>query len=118
MSAETQIPTPPAPATPGESSSTDLAVARCCKAWEVTYKARLGDDEDDDISAQIEADEAYRKAMPLLSSFDNIRDFIACVAHAITIGAIVGEQASRLLYAAQVALSGVPRQPAARKSSV
>jgi hypothetical protein len=41
--------------------------------------------------------------MPPLSGPENIRDFIACVAHAMLIGAILGPDGARLLYAAQVA---------------
>jgi hypothetical protein len=43
--------------------------------------------------------------MPSLSGFDSARDFVACVAHGLLIGAIPDEQATKLLYAAQVALS-------------
>lgn len=40
---------------------------------------------------------------PPLSGADNIRDFIACVAHGMLIAAIEGPAGARLLYAAQVA---------------
>jgi hypothetical protein len=55
--------------------------------------------------------------MPPLSGYENIRDFIACVAHAMLIGAIQSEQGSKLLYAAQVALCTVRNQPAPSKSA-
>jgi hypothetical protein len=42
--------------------------------------------------------------MPAPDSLDNIRDFIACTAHGILIGAIPAERSSQLLCAAQVAL--------------
>jgi len=57
----------------------------------------------------------YRKALPPLSGRENIRDFIACVAHAMLLKIIEPEEATRVLYAAQVAQSGANRdQPAKR----
>ena len=51
------------------------------------------------------ANKAYCEAMPALSYAGNIRDFIACVGHGMLIGVFQPEEASRLLYAAQVATS-------------
>jgi hypothetical protein len=55
--------------------------------------------------------------MPLLSGYESIRDFIACTAHGLLIGAIDGVHGTRLLYAAQVALSSMRSQPAPEKSA-
>lgn len=41
-----------------------------------------------DVLSCPRAGEAYRCAMPLLLGYDNIRDFIACTAHGMLIGAI------------------------------
>jgi hypothetical protein len=60
---------------------------------------------------------AYREAMPLLSSFEGIRDFIACTAYGILMGAIPQEQSGRVLYAAQVALATLQREPKPRKTA-
>jgi hypothetical protein len=57
------------------------------------------------------AQNVYRKALPPLSGRENIRDFIACVAHAMLLKIIEPEEATRLFYAAQVAQSGVKREP-------
>ncbi|MGA8741874.1 MAG: hypothetical protein WB561_11880 [Terracidiphilus sp.] len=63
------------------------------------------------------AQNVYRKALPPLSGRENIRDFIACVAHAMLLKIIEPEEATRLLYAAQVAQSGANReQPKAKNS--
>jgi hypothetical protein len=62
--------------------------------------------------ARYNAAKAYRNAMPLLFGYESIRDFIACTAPGLLIGAIEGSQSSKLLYAAQVALATVRRQPA------
>jgi len=61
-----------------------------------------------------DASVAYRNAMPLLAGYEGARDFVACVAHGILIGAIPENKAGQLLYAAQVALATIPHE---RKSS-
>jgi hypothetical protein len=48
----------------------------------------------------------------LLQGLESIREFIACIAHAMLINAIDNDDASKLLYAAQVALSAARTQPA------
>lgn len=52
---------------------------------------------------------AYSLVMPPLSGAENISDFIACVTHGMLLGAIPGADATRLLYAAQVAHSAIPK---------
>lgn len=60
---------------------------------------------------------AYLKAMPPLAGAENIRDFIACVAHAMMLHILQPEECTRLLYAAQVAQSGSRRDQKSRKKS-
>jgi hypothetical protein len=55
------------------------------------------------LRATLLAREAYRQSMPPLTGSENIRDFIACVAHAMLLKVVDAAEASRLLYAAQVA---------------
>ena len=61
-----------------------------------------------------------RSGIPLaewpLAGRENIQNFIACVAHAMLLGIIEPADATRLLYAAQVAL-GASREPLKQKSS-
>jgi len=57
---------------------------------------------------------SYRSSMPKLAGLDNIRDFVACVAHGMCISVIPGAEGTRLLYAAQVAYSTLP-SPKRRK---
>ena len=89
------------------------AVARCMAAWARAYKANIKNEFD----ASRAAAQAYRDAMPRLYGYENICNFIACVAHGILIGAIDKKNDTKLLYAAQVALSSVhrpaPHKPAA-----
>ena len=78
------------------------AVARCCKAWNRAFKAHR-EGGTNPVSTNLRANEAYRNAMPPLSSPRNICDFVACVTHAIVVRAICLEHAAPLLQAAGVA---------------
>jgi hypothetical protein len=49
------------------------------------------------------AADAYREAMPPLTGSENIRNFIACVGHGMLLHIFNENEASKLLYAAQVA---------------
>jgi hypothetical protein len=79
-------------------------VARCCNAWERAYQVSTAEG-NGDYTCREQASIAYRNSMPSLSGYDSARDFVACVAHGLLIGAIPEKQATKLLYAAQVALS-------------
>jgi hypothetical protein len=94
------------------AASINPAVARCCQAWARAHDAAAANGKS---YPDHEARKAYRRALPPLSGPDNIRDFIACTAHAILIGAIESNDGARLLYAAQVARGALPAQPAAKK---
>jgi len=108
--------TAPAPIVTEEPNAVpeNPAVARCMSAKESTYKALRANNKDD-YDASKAAKQAYRDAMPSLFGYENICNFIACVARGMLIGAICGEDSTKLLYAAQVALATVPRQPTASK---
>jgi hypothetical protein len=80
------------------------AVAHCCKAWQKTFREIFAV-EGVHVTSAARAGEAYRAAMPALSTRDGCRDFIACVAQAMLIGVISDKDAGKLLYAAQVALA-------------
>jgi hypothetical protein len=110
------IQTIPAPIEANEpiAASANPAVARCLNAWENAYHAVFAKCEDEDDALE-EAQKAYRDAMPPLSGYNNIRDFIACVVNAMLIGVIADNQGTKLLYGAQVALTTVRRQPAVPK---
>ncbi|MDR3773264.1 MAG: hypothetical protein P4L26_07950 [Terracidiphilus sp.] len=76
----------------------------------------------DAIWAQTPASKAYCNAMPMLVGYEGARDFIACAAHGILIGAIPREKGGQLLSAARVALAAIqrerepPKPPSARAS--
>jgi hypothetical protein len=91
------------------------AVARCCKAWKKVFRAEW---EESEYDAPIKAAEAYRAALPPLTSRENCRDFIACVAQGMLLGAIAEKDGGKLLYAAQIALSASGNQEKSNKPSV
>lgn len=82
------------------------AIIRCYSEWQRVYKAEKAKGENW-FNALKSAGQAYRKAMPPLTGQENIRNFVACVAHGMMIDAIEGKDGTRLLYAAQVALFSV-----------
>jgi hypothetical protein len=100
--------TGPAPSTP------KAALRRCCAAWQRSFNAYMGAHKGDSIDklfAAKDAGEAYCNAMPMLAGYEGVRDFIACAAHGILIGAIPRDRAGQLLYAAQVSLATLHYEP-------
>jgi hypothetical protein len=104
--------TAPSPAPLDFAASENPAIARCCDALErVRVQSKLG--VRGLIFSHSDCAVAYRQAMPSLSGLENIRDFIACAAHGMLIGAIDATDCARLLYAAQVA-RGALQDPSVR----
>ncbi len=90
------------------------AVARCCDAFNRTFKVNIAINQTKAAATECAAT-AFREAMPPLVGHDNIRDFIACVAQGILLGAFDSAQSARLLYAAQVALTAYRAKVAPHK---
>lgn len=118
----TSIETTPGLVSDPNSTDSSAALKRCCAAWRRAYNAKM-DLMDGDVNSTLDmhfasepAAKAYCKAMPLLSGEEGIRDFIACTAHGVLIGAIKPEKSGQLIYAAQVALSTLNREQKVRKS--
>ena len=89
------------PDTSGEATA-NPAVARCSTAYDQAFAtARSG--HKTEYNAGLIADKAFRRALPPLTGRENIRDFIACVAHGMLLNAINSAEGARLLYAAQIA---------------
>jgi hypothetical protein len=95
--------------------SSNRAVVRCCEAYAIAYGAAKKLDKSNYTTTE-EARKAFRAAMPFLTGSENIRDFIACVAHGMLIEAIEGPAGARLLYAAQVAHTTTRTQSPSPKS--
>ncbi len=93
------------------------AVARCTDVWNRAYRADLSIGQTK-VAALQTAARAFCEAMPQLIGSDNIREFIACCAQGVLLGAIDPARSAKLLFAAQVALSSyrhqrMPGRPAA-----
>jgi hypothetical protein len=69
------------------------------------------------VVSRVAGHKAFQKSLPPLTGPENIQNFIACVAHGMLIGAILGSDAARLLYAAQVAMSAVNSQATKQKAA-
>jgi hypothetical protein len=91
------------------------AVARCAAAWDKAYRTTMAKSKSE-YAAQNVATKAYREAMPPLSGYDDICDFIACAGYGMLIGAIREENSSKFLYAAQVALGALEKSKAQTRS--
>ena len=84
------------------------AIAHCCDSFVRAFQEELAI-EGNEHQAEPSAQEAYRNAMPPLRGEEHIADFIACVAHGIILKIFQPAEASRLLAAARIAWSTVPR---------
>lgn len=97
-----------------KAASPKAAIRRCCTAWQRAFDGYSGHNE---YTASKEASAAYCRAMPVLADGNCIRDFIACAAHGMVIGAIPESRGRQLLYAAQVALTALKSEPEPPKST-
>lgn len=106
----TGLETPPDPAAAGliHPATGNPAVALCCKAYARAYREAAAAGKDH-VLAKFAACAAYRNAMPPLDGVEHIRGFIACAAHAMLIGALETSDGAKLLYAAQVASTFLPK---------
>ena len=106
---------PGSPDSHSESIAID-AVEYCVLAWQDAYDQQIAKGKED-YSAARYAHKAFRQALPDLTSQEKIQGFIACVSRGVLIGAIEPQQASRLLYAAQVARQAINAQPKSQPES-
>jgi len=101
---------------PGRSDLTATpraATRHCSRAWKRAYDEYMREHDGEPcntVFARREGHAAFRNAMPVLGDRQSIRDFIACTAYGVQIGAINREQSGQLLYAAQVAITALPRE--------
>lgn len=90
------------------------ALTRCCEAWSHAQQTERANGTSG-VACYLRANEAYRSAMPPLTTENHIRDFIACVAHGMMMRVFLPNVAAKLLYAAQVASRALNRQPKSKK---
>ena len=91
------------------------AVKRCAKAWKKAYRDEYREDRKP-WDASEKASYAFCAALPPLTSRENCRDFVACVAYGITLKAVAEKDAGKLIYAAQVALLSFANEKNPQKS--
>jgi hypothetical protein len=101
--------------TTNSDSPQNEAVDRCNRAWLRAYNKELANIDEDESTwpATKAGNQAYLRAMPPLSGYQNICDFIACIAHALVIEAIGAKDSERLLAAAKIAVVAMGRDPEA-----
>jgi hypothetical protein len=116
MSSESQSSSVLSASNPHENPpSANQSLARCRDAFEQTHKDMLANHKSE-CAAKFKAIQAYKDALPPLIGADNIRDFIACVAQGMLLGAIDDNQGARLLYAARAAQSTLRTQPSDKQA--
>jgi hypothetical protein len=92
-------------------ATVNSAVAVCYEAYDRAYKEAIAQ-KLSHCDSQCCGDKAYRLALPPLAGRENIQNFVACVAQGIVLTVFDRIDATRLLYAAQIAHSTCePRQP-------
>ncbi|MGD1106781.1 MAG: hypothetical protein ABR865_07030 [Terracidiphilus sp.] len=93
------------------------AVERCNRAWQRAYNKKLADIDpgESDYPARKAGNQAYLRAMPPLSGYQNICDCIACIGYALVIDAIHPSDAGRLMAVAKIAIAAVRHEPTALK---
>ena len=102
---------------PHDSESIAIdAVEYCVLAWNDAFEQQRAKGKDE-YSAARYAHKAFRQALPDLTSPEKIQGFIACVSRGVLLGAIEHTDASRLLYAAQVARQAVNADRKATRES-
>jgi len=86
------------------------AVQRCCDARDRSLEDSREQNLDDHHTRD-RAHKAFRDALPDLTGYENIRDFIACISYGRINGEIHPIEAPQFFYAAQVAISALRLQP-------
>lgn len=94
-----------------KSPNRNPAVNDCCLAAQRALAAAQEIDPENTLEAVWDCTTAYRESMPNLDGYENIRDYVACVAHGMLLGVIDPLEGPKFLYAAQIALSVLPRRP-------
>jgi len=90
------------------------SVSRCIRAWnrayrEVCKELRIRKD-DCDFDARQKARNCFLRAMPPLAGYENIRDFIACIAYSQVLEVLNPSEAESYLAAAKLALAALRRE--------
>ena len=93
-----------------DSISGNKAIARCYQAWIHELDRHVAEGRTHGYALE-RANKIFRLMMPPLVGYRDIRDFIACTAHGVLLGAIDPKDSTKLLYAAQVATATLRSKP-------
>lgn len=106
---------------PESENLNNPALERCINAWHRNFDLASINPRDESLNfldndaATVFAGEqgalAFREAMPLLVSYENIRDFIACTTYAMLTKIFDKDESRELLGAAKVAMALLRAQP-------
>jgi hypothetical protein len=101
-------------AAPESENRNNAALDRCVKAWQRTFDLASIDEDDDSLAppdnnstffARTQASLSFRDAMPPLSGYENIRDFIACTTYAMLKRILDKGECKELYRAAKIAMA-------------
>ena len=106
---------------PKSNNHGNEALQRCIKAWHRNFdlasinprddRLNFLDTDADTVFAAEQGALAFREAMPLLVSYENIRDFIACTTYAMLTKTLDPDECRDLLAAAKIAMALLKAQP-------
>ncbi|HEX4321459.1 MAG TPA: hypothetical protein VHZ52_11185 [Acidobacteriaceae bacterium] len=111
------LPSSPQPANLSVPAAANPAIAHCLQAYTAAFEASMKKADNKYIAGPL-AKTAYRSALPPLSGSRNIRDYVACVAHAMALEVIDPPTGARMLYAAQVANAAQSTQRRIKAKSI
>jgi hypothetical protein len=94
----------------------NLAVEVCDQSFESTAQQAVKEGNSYETAKEL-GRVAYCASLPKLAGASNIRDFIACITHAMAMGYMPSIEGTRLLYAAQVAQTARTKRPKKRNKS-
>lgn len=80
------------------------------QAWQKAFAVGIERGSTQEEARKLAAD-AFRQGMPRLIERESVRHFIDCVARGVLLGVFTTQECTRLLYAAQVAISALPKLP-------
>ena len=98
----------------------NAALDHCVKAWQRTFNLASIDPKNDTLAppsddttyfARKQASLSFRDAMPPLSGYENIRDFIACTTYAMLKNILDDDDCKSLFIAARIATAVLKAQP-------
>jgi hypothetical protein len=87
------------------------AIDICMSAWNSAHDEQAENKKSTDWECQKAGNKAYLKAVPALSGYKNICDFVACINYASMTGIIIHTDAAHYLANARIALSTIYHNP-------